>query len=101
MKTTGEKIKDGTIRIENGKLVGLGTQSIDIAALNELFEYCDKSDVVDSVSDIIYGICRVYSAFSRHHSGEIHEFFESEIVPALPQESELYYLNLLQKALNK
>lgn len=98
-----EKIESGTIRIENGRLLGLGISgSISIDALDELLDYMDKSDIIGAISDTITGIARIQSAaISRDESDnkELKIFVNNELKPIF-QSIDILCLNFILKTFN-
>jgi hypothetical protein len=102
---TLEKINKGTIRIENGKLIGLGNgnveNAIDVATLDELLEYCDKQDIVEGLTNTITGISRIYAVLSKKTDDQIAEFCDNWIRTPVPNDSDIYSLGLVLKLFNK
>lgn len=101
MKTT-EKIKNGTIRIENGRLLGLGFnghQSLDLNALDELMEAMTANEISESFADTI----------QRIGSLAIHLYKSQDSIPdptgvimcGVPDESNLYHIYLVSKFFGK
>lgn len=101
MQTT-EKIENGTIRIENGRLVGLGLnglQSIDLNALDELMKELEPKDISESFNDTI----------QRIGSLAIHLYKAQDSIPdpsgaifcGVPDENNLYYIHLVAKFFSK
>lgn len=101
---TLKKIEAGTIRIENGKLVGLGNcdtiNAIDIEAFDNLMKDMDKTDYVEILSDTISGIGQVLAYFATN-SAKYPNVLEEIVSPMLPTAGNIYNLNLILKAFNK
>jgi hypothetical protein len=104
MKTILEKIEAGKIRIEGGKLIGLGdkgNESIDIEALNELMNFPGKSQVSDALTSAIQSISNIQaSAFEMDEGPEL-QFLNNVIIPVLPDPLEIHILSLLNETLQK
>lgn len=104
MNETLKKIEAGTIRIENGKLIGLGnnstTNAIDIESLDNLMKDVDKTDIVEILSDTISGIGQVLAYFATN-SAKYPNVLEEIVSPMLPTADNIYNLNLILKALNR
>lgn len=104
METT-EKIKNGTIRIENGKLIGLGhseNATLDIESLDALLKALDKGDIINSLSNTISGIGRSVAYLIRFNFDESEsEMFDNVVRNFMPGEEELYCLNELINTLTK
>jgi hypothetical protein len=104
METT-EKIKNEIIRIEKGRLIGLGmndNQSIDIDALNKLFEWMGKEGVICSISDAISAIAQVLADCSFAEDNEsdpkqLKKIIVEDIQPTI-RGVEVFSLNMILKA---
>lgn len=103
MNETLEKIKNGTIRIEQGKLTGMGmngNESIDIEELNELIDSCGNSGCIGALSKTITAVANVLSITNAQKEGEIKEFVSEWIVTELPDYREVYTLKRLIDVFN-
>lgn len=101
MQTT-EKIENGTIRIENGRLVGLGLnglQSIDLNALDELMEAVEPGEITESFADTIQRI----GSFAIHlyKAGDSIPDPKGAIYCGVPDENNLYHIHLVAKFFSK
>jgi hypothetical protein len=102
---TIDKIKNGTIRIEKGRLVGLGmndNQHIDIDALNGLLEYMGREGIVCTISDAISAIAQVLAdcSFAEDNdsdSKQLKKIIVEDIQPTI-RSVEVYSLNMILKA---
>ncbi|MGQ8336877.1 hypothetical protein ACUNWD_10025 [Sunxiuqinia sp. A32] len=99
VKTATEKISDGTIKIENGKLIGLGhgNDSINIKALDDFLFNFSKNEVIRTLSHTITGIGRTISYLAIDHS----ELLDSHVNFMLPEEHHLYKLNEILNLFNE
>lgn len=103
METTLEKITAGTIRIENGKLTGLGicnNDTIDVESFDQLLNDVNKADMVEVLSNTISGIGQVLAYFATN-SAKYPDVLEEIISPMLPTSNEIYNLNLIRKVFSK
>lgn len=101
---TLKKIEAGTIQIKDGRLIGLGVDgrnSINVTALDELLEYCDKQDLIEVLTNTISGIGQIYCSLSKETDGPIFEFCDNWIRVPLPDNGDIYCLGLILKFLNK
>tara|TARA_R110002050_G_C8959767_1_gene514188 strand:+ start:5903 stop:6433 length:531 start_codon:yes stop_codon:yes gene_type:complete len=96
---TEEKIKDGTIRIENGKLTGLGCgkMSVNISALDELIDGCDPEDYAKSLSQVLQSLAKM-GLILIPNLQECDLSYANDIVPST---DDLYRAELLSKMLNE
>lgn len=106
METTVGKIKNGTIKIENGKIIGLGefNESLSIEALDNLIGYMGNNGVIETLSNIMSGIAQVQGALVelRHDDDkELRELFDGWISPAMPTRIDIHNLNMILKTFNK
>lgn len=95
---TLEKIKAGTIRIENCQLVGLGndaTNPIDIRVLDEFMSETEKEGAIEALVNTTSGICQVLAYFATN-SAKYPDVLE-EISPMLPTSGDIYRLNNILK----
>ncbi|OFX56659.1 MAG: hypothetical protein A2066_14955 [Bacteroidetes bacterium GWB2_41_8] len=99
---TLEKIKNGTIRIENGRLVGLGTNgsdSIDLSALDELMEYISPDELSESFADTVQRLGSL--AIHLYKAGDSIPDPSGAIECGVPDEGDLYYIHLVSKFFSK
>jgi hypothetical protein len=97
-----EKIKNGTIRIENGRLIGLGItgqESIDLKALEELMDATAPEDIAESFNDTIQGIGSL--AIHLYKAGESIPDPTGAIISSVPDENNLYHIHLVSKFFSK
>lgn len=95
MSETLEKIKNGTIRIERGKLIGLGNrnnESIDIEELNALIEFGNNSNCIDVLCKTITAVADILSSSREIEETEIKDYVEEWIIPALPDYRDVFTL---------
>ena len=103
---TANKIKVGTIRIENGQLIGLGIcekESINIEALNKLFDWMGKCGVVESISDAISAIAKLQaeaSFYDESDNDELKKFIVDDLRPTLG-DINIFNLNMILKTFIK
>ncbi len=100
--TTTEKIKNGTIRIENGRLIGLGIngyQSIDLNALDELMEAMEPKDISESFNDIIQRLGSL--AICLYKSQDSIPDPTGAIMCGVPDENNMYHIYLVSKFFSK
>lgn len=105
MGNTSERINNSTIRIENGKLVGLSVckQSIDIDALDKLLDAIGKSGIVSTISDVISAIAQIQAECSfcdESDNNELKEFVNEQIRQTL-RSIDAFNLNMILKTFNK
>lgn len=106
MNETQEKIKNGTIRIEKGRLIGLGvceSESIDLTALDELMDCIGRDGVVTAVSEAISTFADVHTECcfaDEHKSKEPSEFVNENIRPIL-RSLETFKLHQIVKCFSK
>jgi hypothetical protein len=96
MENTLEKIKTGKIRIENGKIIGLGLQgnnSVDIEKLNELISISDNIDCINTLCRTIACVATIHSGNATEKNEEIKTFVNENIIPVLPDASDVYLLH--------
>ena len=95
---TLEKIKVGTIRIENGRLFGLGTsssESLDLSALDELMEIISPSELSEAFSDIVHRLGSL--GLYLYRAGESMPDPSGALLCGVPDEDALYYIYLVSK----
>lgn len=98
IKSTMDKINDGTIRIENGRLIGLGiTESISVESIDNLMWLFGKATTVETLSTTIAGVGRAVSYLAMNHP----DILDGHIDCMLPDESYLYNLNEILKFFNE
>jgi len=93
-----EKIKNGVIRIENGRLVGLGIcdrDTIDITALDELMDNMDAKEIADNFSNIVQRLGSL--GLYLYKCGETIPDERGAIMSSVPDEDDLYHLHLVSK----
>ena len=106
MNETTKKIKAGTIRIENGSLIGLGIcgkESIDIEALDELMDAIGRHKVAESVSEVISAIAEIHSECcfaDEWDNPEVADFVNKKIRPIV-RDIETYHLHQIVKTFSK
>lgn len=101
MQTT-EKITNGTIRIENGRLVGLGFnghQSINLNALDELMEAITPSEISESFADTVQRIGSL--AIHLYKAEDSIPDPSGAIMSGVPDENNLYHIYLVSKFFSK
>ena len=101
METT-EKIKNGTIRIENGRLVGLGfsdKQSIDLNALDKLMEAIAPDEIAETFADVVQRLGSL--AIYLYKSGDSVPDPTGAIMCGIPDEGELYHIHLVSNFFSK
>jgi len=94
MTNTAQKIENGTIRIENGRLVGIGfenKESIDINFLDELMEYGGKKYLADALDRAAVGIGRV-GLYLHNCKIDTREVIDDITINMLPNQSEVWTL---------
>jgi len=94
MSNTKEKIENGTIRIENGRLVGIGfenKESIDLNFLDELMEFGGKKYLADALDRAAVGIGRVGLYFYNCNI-DASKIIDDIMISMLPNEGELWAL---------
>jgi len=97
METT-EKIKAGTIRIENGRIIGLGMSgedSINLSALNELMRQITPSELSEMLGDTVRRIGSL--AIYLYKAGLSVPDPSGAIMCGIPDEDALYDLHELSK----
>jgi hypothetical protein len=103
MNETLEKIKNGTIRIEQGNLTGLGmngNESIDIEELDELIDSCGNSGCIGALSKTITAIANILSFTNAKEDGEIKNFVNEWVISELPDYYEISMLKRLIDVFN-
>ncbi len=99
---TKEKIKNGTIRIENGRLVGLGfndKQSIDLTALDKLMESITPGELSEVFSDIVQSLGAL--GLYLYKAGESIPDPSEAIISNVPDDGDLYHIYLVSKFFSK
>ena len=98
-----KKIDKGEIRIENGRLIGLGdlegSESIDIASLNELIGRLEKDEIARSLFDIISRLGALTSILYREK--ENIPDFNGLISINIPHPDELFVLRSVYEFFNE
>lgn len=100
---TLEKIQNGKIRIEQGKLAGLGmkgNESINIEELNELIEGSGNSGCIGALSKTITAVANILSINNEQEEGEIKNFVNDWVISELPDYEEIYILKRLLDVFN-
>ena len=103
---TIDRIKSGAIRIEDGRLIGMGVgsnESIDIEALHSLLTYMGKDGVVETISDTISSVALIQAKASlcdESENDELKKFVNEELRPYL-RDIEVFCLNMILKTFNK
>lgn len=102
-----EKIEKGQIRIENGRLIGLGVlnNSIDITVLDELFDWMGKDGAACAVGDAISAIAQVlteclYAEEIKEDAKELNNMIKNNIQPQISSVN-IFELNMVMKAFIK
>ena len=101
---TLKKIETGKIRIENGKLIGLGAKgkdSIDIEALNDLVKFAGKHGINDALTGAIKGASNIHASAQEMDEGPELQFLNDRIIPALPDPVDIHVLSLICETFKK
>lgn len=103
---TINRIKSGAIRIEEGKLIGMGVggnESINIEALHSLLTYMGKDGVVETISDAITSVAIIHDEASLCDESENEELkkFVNDKLRFYLGNIEVYSLNMILKTFNK
>jgi len=106
MIETHNKIKNGTLRIENGRVIGLGlggSESIDLSALDDLMDGLGRSGVASVTCSAISAIADIHSECCSADgcaSNELAEFVNDRIRPIV-KEIESHQLYQIVKTFSK
>jgi len=96
MKDTLEKIENGTIRIENGRLIGLGVndrESICIHHLEELLDHMSTSECEDILNDLVQLMgCLAFYLLKNDVTDP-----SGALICYTPNENHLYAIGLISK----
>lgn len=99
---TLEKINNGTIRIENGRLIGIGKgESIDLVSFVSLIEFTGKFGIVEALSSAIDGASNIHASAQEMDEGPDLQFLNDRIIPALPDHLEIHILSLIRDTFKK
>lgn len=98
---TLEKIKSGKIRIDNGRLIGIGKESIDLVSLVSLIEFAGKFGIVEALSSAINGTSNIHASAQEMDEGPDLQFLNDRIIPDLPDSIEIHILSLIRETFNK
>lgn len=102
MENILEKINNGTIRIENGRLIGIGKgESIDLASLVALIEFAGKHGIVDALTSAIYGASNIHASVQEMDEGPELQFLNDRIIPLMPDSLEIHILSLIRETFKK
>ena len=96
--STEEKIKSGVIRIEKGRLVGLGNgdrETIDITELDELMGDMEAKEIADSFSDLVQRLGSL--GLYLYKCGDSIPDERGTLISTVPNEDDLYHLHLVSK----
>jgi len=99
---TQEKIKNGTIRIEKGRLVGLGIngqESLDLTALDKLMEAISPGELSETFADTVERLGSL--AIHLYKSGDSVPDPTGAIMCGVPDEDALYHIHLVSKFFSK
>lgn len=103
-KEVKEKIENGEIKIENGRLINLGItkESISIEALDKLFSWTGKEEVAFTLSDLMSAIAQVLSecSFAEENASDANELkkiITENIIPIV-NGVDIFTLNIILKA---
>lgn len=97
---TQKEIENGKIRIENGRLVGLGGRGeeyLDIHAMNELAWLFSLTDLSDAIKEVLICITRI--GLYLHYPAGTKEQVIEDVVSKLPDEEDIFELYELAKSL--
>lgn len=95
---TLEKIKNGTIRIENGRLIGLGlsnSESLDLNALDDLMGNITPSELSEVFSDTVHRLGSL--GLYLYRAGESVPDPTGALLCGVPDEDALFYIYLVSK----
>ncbi|MFY9154101.1 MAG: hypothetical protein WAO52_18925 [Prolixibacteraceae bacterium] len=95
---TLEKIKAGTICIENGKLIGLGfygKESIDLIALDDLMGNISPIELSDIFCDTVQRLGSL--GLYLYKAGESVPDPSGALLCGVPDENALFYIHLVSK----
>lgn len=101
MENILEKINNGTIRIENGRLIGIGKENIDLASLVELIEFAGKFGIIEALTSAIDGVSNIHASAQEMDEGPDLQFLNNRIIPALPDSLEIHILSLIRETFKK
>lgn len=95
---TLEKIKAGTIRIENGRIMGLGCtnkESISIDGLEKLIEVITPDDLVDILNEIVQRLGSL--GLYLFQAGDSIPDPKGALITYTPSDEDLFYISLISK----
>lgn len=95
---TLEKIKNGIIRIENGRLIGLGNcdkMSLDLNALDDLMGNISPSELSEVFSDTVHRLGSL--GLYLYKAGESVPDPTGALLCGVPDEDALFYIYLVSK----
>ena len=105
---TLNKIKAGTIRIENGYLIGLGvagSESIDVNYLHRLFDTMGKFGVAESIVEVLSVISTLHAecchADDEHADNKELLKFVNDNIRANLRDIDAFNLGLIAKTFSK
>jgi hypothetical protein len=99
---TLEKINNGTIRIENGRLIGFDKgESIDLVSFVSLIEFAGKFGIVEALSSAINGASNIHASAQEMDEGPDLQFLNDRIIPDLPDSLEIHILSLIRETFKK
>lgn len=101
MNETLKKIEAGIIRIENGRLIGIGKESFDLVSLVALIEFAGKFGIFEALSSAINGASNTQASVQEMDEGPSLQFLNDHIIPALPDHLEIHILSLIRETFNK
>lgn len=94
MESTIEKIEKGIIKIENGKLTGLGISgkdSLDISKLEDLLDAYSKSDLSQALDELVMHIGSIGIALNRFGNDNSEAAkLRDRISQTMPNENDLF-----------
>lgn len=97
-----KKINNGTIRIENGRLMGIGNgESIDLVSLVDLIEFAGKHGIIDALTSAIYGASNIHASVQEMAGGPDLQFLNDRIIPFLPDNLEINTLSMIRETFKK
>lgn len=102
MENILEKINNGAIRIENGRLIGIGKgESIDLVSLVSLIEFAGKFGIIEALSSAINGASNIHASAQEMDEGPELQFLNDRIIPSLPDSLEIHILSMIRETFNK
>lgn len=102
MENILEKINNGTIRIENGRLIGIDKdESIDLASLVYLIEFAGTFGIIEALTSAIDGVSNIHASAQEMDEGPDLQFLNDRIIPALPDSLEIHILSLIRETFKK